>query len=77
MAAKTAVDASRTNAWNIEPERLVLVTDLSHPMFKTAISGAPPAPRMRSRKEIDEKLNDLPVSWTAAQALQWVKGEDV
>lgn len=33
MAAKTAVDASRTNAWNIEPERLVLVTDPSHPMY--------------------------------------------
>lgn len=33
MAAKTAVDASRTNAWNVEPERLVLVTDLAHPMY--------------------------------------------
>lgn len=33
MAAKTAVDASRTNAWNIEPERLVLITDPTHPMY--------------------------------------------
>lgn len=50
---------------------------ISGTKVKTAISGAPPAPRMRSRKEIDEKLNDLPVSWTAAQALHWVKGAEV
>lgn len=33
MASKTAVDASRTNAWNIEPERLVLIADPAHPLY--------------------------------------------
>ncbi len=37
----------------------------------------PPSLRMRSRKQIEEKLDDLPVIWTAAQALRWVLGYEV
>ncbi|KAA0888798.1 ParB/RepB/Spo0J family partition protein [Oryzomonas rubra] len=33
MSSKTAVEASRTNAWLIEPDRLVLITDPGHPLY--------------------------------------------
>lgn len=39
--------------------------------------GERPATRMRSRKQIEAKLDDLPVIWTAAQALHWVLGHEV
>lgn len=50
---------------------------ISGTKVKAAVPGAIPALRMRSRKEIENKLDDLPVIWTAAQALHWVLGEEV
>jgi len=41
MASKTAIDAPRTNAFMVEPERLVLVTDKEHPLYDPRVHDAP------------------------------------
>lgn len=38
MATKTAVEAPRTNAWQIEPEKLILIDDEKSPLFDPRVN---------------------------------------
>ncbi len=41
MANKTAIDAPRGNIFKLEPERLTLVTDKSHPLYDPRVEDEP------------------------------------